>query len=43
MTHEEIEKRIAEIYAQLTPENKAKARAYYYELLAEQNKAEGKA
>lgn len=37
---EALEAELMEIYSQLTPENKAKARAKYYELLREQEEEE---
>lgn len=37
---EALEKEIMEIYSQLSPENKAKARAKYFELLREQEEEE---
>lgn len=37
---EKLVAEIEELYSQLTPENKAKARAKYYELLREQEEEE---
>ena len=38
MTKEEMQHEIEKLYNQMTPENKAKARAKYFELLEEQER-----
>lgn len=38
MSNEEMQAKLVELYEQLTPENKEKARAKYYELLEEQER-----